>query len=207
MKFGPMSPMRPFASHNALTDDEFARLQTFLGRTNNGRAMNLEEMDGFFAALVCGPEKVSPSEYLPCIWGNELSNDGVFQSVEEAREILNLVMRHWNTIASTLFQGRVYFPFLFEDDHGMAAGNDWAKAFLRGMRLRRDSWNELLDDEQHGGSLVPIFMLAHEHDSDPKLRPPPISAEKRRDILTRLTAGITHAYMYFEPHRRANARS
>src|SRR6266849_8190569 len=122
--------MRPFASPSPLTDDAFARLNAFLGSIKNNRAMNLEEMDGFFAALICGPEMVSPSEYLPYVWGNELSNDGVFQSVEEAREILNLVIRHWNTIAGTLFQGRVHFPFLFEDDDGMARGNDWARGFL-----------------------------------------------------------------------------
>ena len=38
---------------------------------------------------------------------------------------------------------------------------------------RRDNWKQLLDDEERGGTLVPIFMLAHQHDSDPELRPPP----------------------------------
>ena len=198
--------MRPFPSPNPLTDNEIARLGDFLGRIKNSRTMSLEEMDGFFAALICGPEIVTPGECLPYVWGNDLSNDGVFQGIDEAQQLLNLVIRHWNTIAETLFEGRVYFPLMLEDDAGVANGNDWANGFLRGMKLRRDSWNELLDDEQHGGCLVPIFMLAHEHDSNPDLRPPPISPPKREDILTRLTAGIVEAYVYFEPHRRANAR-
>jgi len=69
----------------------------------------------------------------------------------------------------------VYFPFLLKDDDGLAQGNDRAKGFMGGMGLRRDSWSELVNDEQNGGSLVPIFTLAYEHDPDPKLRPPPIS--------------------------------
>ena len=33
--------------------------------------MNLEEMNGFFAALICGPVTVPPSVYLEEIWGGE----------------------------------------------------------------------------------------------------------------------------------------
>ena len=61
----------------------------------------------------------------------------IFETLEEAQDILDLVTRHWNTIAGTLYKGRVYFPFLLEDEHGQAQGNDWAKGFLRGMGLRR----------------------------------------------------------------------
>jgi len=199
--------MRPFASPNPLTEAEFAKLDEFLCSIKNSRAMSLEEMDGFFTALICGPEMVSPSECLPYVWGNELSNDGVFQSLDEAREVLNLAIRHWNTIAGTLVKGRVYFPFMLEGEDGLAQGNDWAKGFLRGMGLRRDSWSKLVNDEQHGGSLVPIFMLAYEHDSDPKLRPSPISRKKREDILTHLGAGIPVIYEYFRPERRAHAKA
>jgi uncharacterized protein len=202
-----MAPMRPFADQNPLTDAEFEKLGEFLRSIKNCRAMSLEEMDGFFVALICGPEVVSPGECLPYVWGNELSNDGVFQSLEEAQKVLNLALRHWNTIAGTLHKGRVYFPFLLEDENGLAQGNDWAKGFLRGMGLRRDSWSELVNDEQHGGSLVPIFMLAHEHDSDPKLRPPPISRKKREDILADLAVGIPVIYEYFRPELRAHAKA
>jgi len=63
--------MQSFARHNPLTDDEFARLDSFLCK--NMKAMNLEQIDGFFTALVCGPEVVMPGEYLPYVWGNEKS--------------------------------------------------------------------------------------------------------------------------------------
>lgn len=101
----------------------------------------------------------------------------------------------------------MYFPFLLEDEDGLAQGNDWAKGFLRGMGLRRDRWNELVDDEEHGGSLIPIFMLAYEHDPDPKLRPPPISRKKREDILAHLAAGLSVIYTYFRSERRAQAKA
>jgi uncharacterized protein len=72
---------------------------------------------------------------------------------------------------------------------------------------RRDNWNQLLDDEERGGTLVPIFMLAHQHDSDPELRPPPISRKQRNKILTHLAAGLPVVYEYFKSERRAHAKA
>jgi len=59
-----------------------------------------------------------------------------FGSLDEANEILGLMMRHWNTIAGTLFKSEVYVPLLLEDPDGMAHGNDWARGFMRGMGMR-----------------------------------------------------------------------
>ncbi len=52
-----------------LTDADYDRLADALNRFHGDRAMNLEQLDGFFAALICGPDPVHPSEYLPEIWG------------------------------------------------------------------------------------------------------------------------------------------
>ena len=46
-----------------LTDAEFDRLAEVLQRCGR-HAMNIEMLDGFLAALICGPETVLPSEYL-----------------------------------------------------------------------------------------------------------------------------------------------
>jgi hypothetical protein len=52
--------MKPFTQNDPLTDAELDRLGEFL---KGGRAMNLEQLDGFFAALIAGPETVMLSEY------------------------------------------------------------------------------------------------------------------------------------------------
>lgn len=193
--------MPPFANHKPLSDTEIDRLGEFLAR-KRGHAMNLEELDGFFVALVCGPEAVLPSEYLPLVWGGE----SAFDSVEEAQEIANLVMRHWNTIAGTLYKGDMYFPLLLEGEDGVARANDWAKGFVRGMHLRHDAWGMLVNDDRHGGSLVPILALYHEHDPDPKLRPKPFTPEQREKLFADLTAGIVLTYRYFRQGHAANPR-
>jgi Uncharacterised protein family (UPF0149) len=40
-------------------------------RCKGGKAMNVEQLDGFFAALIAGP--VMPSEYYPEVFGGEIS--------------------------------------------------------------------------------------------------------------------------------------
>ena len=153
--------------------------------------MNLEEVDGFFAALICGPETVLPSEYLREIWGADLDADEAVFFRQELEELLHLIMRYWNFIANALQSNDVFIPLLLEDEKGVANANDWATGFVRGMELRRDSWSDLIHDKDHGGSLIPIFILAHEHDPDPELRPYPesISTEQRETLIVHLVLG------------------
>jgi uncharacterized protein len=58
-----------------------------------------------------------------------------------------------------------------------------------------------MDDEEHGGCLVPIMMLFHEHDKDPKMRPKPISPEQREKAILHMAAGLLRAYRYFRAQR------
>ncbi len=160
-----------------LADTELDHLSAVLERFGDKRSMNLEQLDGFLAALICGPELVPPSKYLPKIWGDQT----VFEDASSAQEFLSLIMRHWNAIADTLNSGEVYLPLLLEDESGIAHGNDWANGFLRGMEFGKEDWALLLDDEDYGGSLVAIFALANENNPDPEMRSykDPISADLR----------------------------
>ena len=186
-----------------LTDSEYNRFGNLLDRLPEQDAMNLEEVDGFFAALICGPEAVLPSEYLREIWGGDLDADESVFSRQELEELLHLIIRHWNFIANTLQSDDAFLPLLLEDEKGVANANDWATGFMRGMELRRDSWSDLIHDEDHGGSLIPIFILVHEHDPDPELRPypEPISAERRETLIVHLAAGVMYIYKYFAVER------
>ncbi len=195
--------MTPFAHPESLTDAELARLGDFLKGCKSGKAMNLEELDGFFAALIAGPQTVMPSEYYSEVFGGEMSDACEFRSLDEAKEILGLLMRHWNTIAGTLFKKEVYVPLLLKGEDGVPHGNDWARGFMRGMHMRHDGWAELVNDEEHGGCLIPVMMLYHEHDEDPEMRPKPISPERREKAIVHMAAGLLIAYQYFRPQREA----
>lgn len=182
-----------------LSDAEMDRLETFLATTRPS-GMTLEMVDGYFTALICGPDMVMPSEYLPEIWGDDFA----FSNDEQAREIIGLLMRHWNTITAEFrSEPHVHEPILFEDENGVAHGNDWAQGFLRGTWHRPDGWRELIGSEEHGGPMVPIMMSAYENDPDPSMRPPPIPDAEREDLLLMMIVGASRIWQYFKPHRRA----
>lgn len=182
-----------------LADADFERMAGVLQRFGGKRTMNVEQVDGFLAALVCSPDHVPKSEYLPHIWGDRMINEDVFISQPGLQEFLSLVERHRRTIAHTLQSGDVFTPVLLPNEQGEFPGNDWANGFLCGMNLRGEQWAILLDDDDYGGSLVPILALAHEHDPDLEMRPykEPISVEKREKLIIGLAAGVMNIHKYF----------
>jgi uncharacterized protein len=189
--------MTTLAKTESLTEAELDHLGQFLKNCKGGKAMNIEELDGLFAALIAGPEIVGPREYMPEVFGSETPGTRQFKSLEEANEILGLMMRHWNDIAGTLSKGTVYLPLLLLDENGVEHGNDWARGFIRGTHMRHDGWAELLDDDDHGGCMIPMLMLYHEHDEDPSMRPKPIGPEQRETVIVSMAAGLVEAYVYF----------
>ena len=84
--------------NSQLSDDELDRLNELLSRFAAKSAMNLEQLDGSFAALISGPDDVLPSEYLPEILGDEMVNEDTFRAQPILQDFLLLVTRHWNTI-------------------------------------------------------------------------------------------------------------
>ena len=121
-----------------LTDAELERLTAVLERFGDKRAINLEELDGFLSALLCSPELVPPSEYLPVIWGGDIVLEDEFSAQPILNDFLSLIMRHWNSIIDTMQSDEVYLPLLLEDENGVTHANDWANGFLRGMEMRKE---------------------------------------------------------------------
>jgi uncharacterized protein len=85
-----MSPQRD----QPLNDAECDRIDAVLSRFRSEHAINnLEEVDGFFAALICSPDFAKPSEYFSEIWGGEMADDEAFADRQELQDSLNLLMR------------------------------------------------------------------------------------------------------------------
>jgi uncharacterized protein len=190
-----------------LNDDEIEHLDDFLYGLNYGKAMTLEEMDGFFCALICGSEVVPPSEYLLHVWGGGLVQGRGFKTIEEAQYIMTLLTRHWNHIAETLLRGEVYIPMVFDGEDGIAMGNEWAVGFEEGIHLRRDSWEILVDDDERWEVLAPVTLLAHEHDPDPEMHGKvPITPDNREEILCHMAVCTLMIYDFFRGRKPGEAR-
>jgi uncharacterized protein len=169
--------------------------------------MDLEEMDGFFAALICGPVTVLPSEYLSEIWG---TGEAPFTDTADLEEFLNLAMRHWNFIARELHSPDLTFVPLLgaEEARELPRGNRWARGFLRGVGMCRDEWQEIFEDDDKFAMLLAVMALVHENDSDPEMRtwktlPSP---KIREHVCVGLGVSTQRLHDYFRSHRLREPR-
>ena len=72
-----------------LSEAEFESLSEALERLG-GRAMNLEQLDGFLASLVCSPEEVSQVECLRVVCGFDVMNHSEAASDPSTQTLLAL---------------------------------------------------------------------------------------------------------------------
>lgn len=101
-----------------------------------------EALDGFFTALVMGPETVMPNEYLPVVLGRS-----GFSDEESAARIFGFLMRRWNHLAATLLDGRMPALWIFESPKEQK-GSAWCRGFMRGMAFFADDWEQLSEQSR-----------------------------------------------------------
>ena len=187
--------------NNPLAPTEIEAFDEFLSELH-GSIQSFEALDGLFCALICAPQLVPLGQYFKVI----MAQTNAFKTEKQSREVMEWMMRHWNTIAdelqSTVKTDNIYVPPLIMDEEGVTAGNEWASGFMLGVSLSDDgSWSNLMDDETLSQLVVPMMMLAHEYHPDPEMRPPPIDADAREELLESMFEGLANLYAYFQKRR------
>ena len=135
-----------------LSDDEQAALADLLlarfGDDDDGHSedrdegiLALDELDGFFTAIVSGPEPVLLSEWLPAVWGDFPPD---WPTIADAQHAMNLLARLQNMIANELMVAPDEFEPLFSeqevDGQTIVIVDEWCEGYLRGVRLAGDAW-------------------------------------------------------------------
>jgi uncharacterized protein len=190
-------------------DPDLEVLGELLDQLDEQGAMDLEELDGFFTALHCAPDIVSPVEYLPEVVGDGFENKEIFPNQDATRLFLELVLHHWDDVGDALDADDFFVPLLLEDDDGKSYGNNWAIGFIRGLGLRDAAWHQLFDDENEFARLIPVLALANEHNPDPEIRSykEPVSDELREKLIAGISLTVTGLYPYFARQREQAAMS
>jgi hypothetical protein len=83
-----------------LTDSELDSLGNVFKRSGGKQAMNLEQLDGFLAAIICCPSESPETEYLPEIWEDERSTRLHLRIREKIQAVL------WKRCTRTVFDYR-----------------------------------------------------------------------------------------------------
>lgn len=152
--------MLPEPTHG-LDQADLARLDRFLNTAACGReAMGLSYAHGFLTAVASGPERLEPSEWLRLMF-----DDPVFDTGNEANEILGLALRLYDDIERGL-HGHAGFRPVFEivrDAAGSHAdAQRWCRGFAAGLALFSECWTHAARTTLHT-PLSLIFKLAELH--------------------------------------------
>jgi len=159
--------------------------------------MTLEELDGFFSALIAGPEPVPPAEYMKIIWGTE-GEEVRFDGPEQAQFVTGLLTRHWATIEQRLQADQPHIPWIGGDPEH--EGSLWASGFIEGMEMRALAWEKLLRDRKFSEATETIFALSVPPEGT---KYEPLPKEEREECLDLLPDALLEIHRFWR--RRTTA--
>ena len=146
-----------------------ARLSDFLGAPQRPEGtMSYCTCSGFLFAIACAPELIQPSEWMPLVFQEQ---NAAYDTLEEAREILTLLMALYNQVNQEVFAGAPALPAncaargeatrnLDED----APLGEWARGFIVGHQWLSELWEEYTPDalsEELGSLLMVLSFFAN----------------------------------------------
>lgn len=125
MRDHPLSP----------ADFEFIE-HTLLTYGDDHSVLNLAELDGYFTALVSSPAQVDVAQWFPAIWGG---NNPQWEDPQQARQFLDLCVRHMNTVAHQLATNAQGFKARFEhaehQGQPLPLAQEWCFGYIRGVAV------------------------------------------------------------------------
>jgi uncharacterized protein len=148
--------MNPPNQGTPLSPTELEELEGLLASDIfRGESMHLDELQGLFFAVASSPELIVPSRWMP----EALGEAPDFRDAEQARQVLDLVMRFYNqsvrAAATKDFELILYRTETDELDYAA-----WCGGYLTGMDLAETDWYEAGDPEEVGELLFPLLVLA-----------------------------------------------
>lgn len=117
-------------------------------------SMALSDMDGFLTGILCSPDLIMPSEWLPVVWG---TSEPDVKDLDEHIWAVQEVLGRYNEIARALNSDPAYVePIFWQATEGHTITMDWCEGFNDAMQLRPDQWDELINTEEGQDLLYPI---------------------------------------------------
>ncbi|NBU89129.1 MAG: YecA family protein [Betaproteobacteria bacterium] len=184
-------------------------LHDFLMEDRDGaEAMMLDTMDGFLHAVAIGPITLKPQQWLPPIWGHteEQGMMPAMQSLDQLNRILELVMRHFNSIVAGLEDEPpdIYPRWNVREWEGreLDDAEGWAWGFVQGVDLCRSEWDPLLQTPQGQAWYRPIGLLG-EDDFGPEQDNLTRTPSQRAELSLQIPQAVIGMHAHWLPLRRA----
>ncbi len=102
---------------------------------------DLSTLDGFFTAIVSGPDMVTPTIWLQSIWGDF---EPEWKSQQDAEQVISLLIRYMNGNAAFLIHDPQNFEPMFMErtvkGETYTIVDYWCEGYMRGVELLANKW-------------------------------------------------------------------
>lgn len=133
---------------------------TLLKYGNDASILDTSELDGFFTAIVSGPNMLVPSQWYPDIWGRE-ANQPEWESESEVERFFHLIIQHMNNITEMLMESPEDFEALLSIDalseQQILTIEEWCFGYMKGVALGK--WPKLESDMQKQLDIMALYGL------------------------------------------------
>jgi uncharacterized protein len=195
-----------------LSDEELDELDQFLmAEGTPEECMDIAMLDGFLTALVIGPNTILPSQWLPAVWGETEEDVMAWNSTEQMRRILGLVMRMYNDRVQDLREEiDAYDPLIYQSEHEgktVPILDEWCMGFIRAIQLDPEGWRPLVEaepEESGGGLLTPMLLYGTEEGWD-QLKKNQALADRHLDFADAVGSCVIGIRDYWLPLRKEAA--
>jgi uncharacterized protein len=128
--------------------DDIDLIEDFLFAEDSGldQPMDVSMIDGFFCALVSGPNLISPAQALAWVFDFEHGEQQpALKDAAQVQQIMSLLMKQWNATAAELMSAAcAYEPLLgcreVDDGRQVFILDEWCMGYLLGMSLDQAAW-------------------------------------------------------------------
>jgi uncharacterized protein len=185
-----------------LTDDDYDELADWLTRRRTG-ITDIVELEGFLTALVIGPNTVSPTLWLPKVWGGRTPK---FADLAEMNRFVGLVMGLFNNVVFSFEQAAQEFqPTFYESKvkgRRIIIVDEWCCGFLKGLRLDTNGWKPL---KRERPELLKPFELFGSRAGWAECEAGG-DEQMHRLWSPKVTSAVKDIHAYWIPHRLAQVR-
>jgi uncharacterized protein len=183
--------------HSPPSDQEFDELEAFLESSQPEPGLPIDAIDGMMAAMVCGPDLVKPSEWMPAVWHHTMPE---YESQTQAQRILDILMKWFNSVVEDIDAGTYQPMMAIWDVEGSSEAveypEDWCLGFLEGMKFRSAAWEtRAKNDTELMDMLRPILNAAEASDAFAQ------SLLVRRRVIRRISDAVLDIRDYWRQQR------
>ncbi|OOE33418.1 hypothetical protein BZG04_13505 [Salinivibrio kushneri] len=164
--------------------------------------LNEMQTRGVVTAMAAAPHVISPSEWLPVMWGGE--EQAPFENHEQFEQYANLIVDIWNEQRQQLLEKTWQWPegcLLDDAEIVNQATRDFAEGLLQGWSLTRDDWETLMPENTDGNALLGGVVLSISLLYDPETALSTMEAQGAEELaqfeeifnaMPTMLCGLTH---------------